>query len=178
MMIINSIKPDKFNADYQRLMALIYSVQKYHQTALEHINKAIQLRPFFSQLYWERSQIYRIMGESEKSLKDIRQAHRLSPSSKMVLEGMAVWFAKNIQYDSTIFYAQKLIYADSTRANGYYLLAKSYALTGDLTRARENLDILHRFIENDSSLVAKYEEVDSLINNIDTSPIDNNSDNN
>jgi len=152
--IIEKIGADKFDASYQRVMARLYYKLGDYDKALEHIEKTIQLRRYFSEIYWERAMIYLEQGEHEKVFADLRKGLQLNESSPAVIEGMA--FAHNFfkNYDSSIYYAQKLIDADTAIAAGYFWLAKSYFTMGFLDSAKMYADRCAEYMESDSAIAA------------------------
>ena len=66
-------------------------------------------------------------------------------------------------YDSCIFYARRTIAVDSTFAQAYFWLSKSFVLTGNIDSANKYKDIYSGFVENDTTLRPNLEFLESLI---------------
>jgi hypothetical protein len=73
-------------------------------------------------------------------------------------------------YDSSIYYGERLLGLDSTRVTIYYSLALAYATNGDYIRADSLVEKFSEFIENDSGLTARYEQLIQMINNLKQRP--------
>jgi tetratricopeptide (TPR) repeat protein len=93
-------------------------------------------------------------GRHEKVLKDLRKGLQLNETSSSVLEGLA--FAHNFfkDYDSSIYYARKIIEVDTLEPAGYFWLAKSYFMTGNIDSARFYADQCADYAASDTVIAA------------------------
>ncbi len=125
--ILLSVEPNKFDASYQRALSRLYTLQGDYKRALEHIDWTIELRRYFSQVYRERAMVYLNLNQHDKVFKDLRKAYQLDDSSIVILEGLTYVHTFYKQYDSCIYYAERMKYVDSSLPIAYYWLDNAYA---------------------------------------------------
>ena len=142
--MINKIRPNKYNADYQRLLGMLYFKRGDFSKAIDHYNMALQLRKYAAAYYGERARIYLRMKAYRKALDDLNSGYRLNRSEKSVLLGLSMTYLQIGKYDSCIVFSRALIEVDSCNPDPYYLLAKSYAKRG---QKRIALIYIDKFIE-------------------------------
>ena len=73
--MLRTIVPNKYNADYHRLLARFMFSSGDYTGALDHINKAIQLRKYWVEHYMERARIYYQMEEFDLAYQDLIKVH-------------------------------------------------------------------------------------------------------
>lgn len=161
--VIRTIKPNRFDGDYQGLMARFYSLQGENIKALEYINNAIQLRRYNSEYYAERAWIYIGMNDYDQAYDDFRHGYSLNNSSLFVMEGMVFLFDKEKKYDSSAYYAQKMITIDSTQAIPYYFLGKAAIAGRRFQLAREYINSSLEFAGDDSALIKQLNDLEAII---------------
>lgn len=124
--IIKSLRPDRFDADYQRVQGRYYYMTGNNIRALEYLNKAIQLRKYNSTYFWQRAMIYIGLEQVNRAIDDLQNGYYLDNSSLRVLDGLSYLYYSVKQYDSSIYYAEEMVRIDSGQLGAYYLLANSY----------------------------------------------------
>ena len=162
--IIRSLKPNKFDADYQRVQGRYYFISGDNIRALEYLNNAIQLRQYNSLYFWQRAMIYVGLSQNDKALGDLKHAYDLDNSSLRVLDGLAYLYYSVIQYDSSIYYAKEMIRIDSSQLGAYYLLANSYYKLKYYNDAYQNA---RHFIDKTEGTNIYNQQRELLINMID-----------
>ena len=161
--VIRTIKPNRFDGDYQGLMARFYSLQGENKKALEYINNAIQLRRYNAEYYAERAWIYIGMNDYSQAYDDFRRGYSLNNSSLFVMEGMVFLFDKEKKYDSSAYYAQKMKAIDSTQAIPYYFLGKAAIAGRKLQLAGENINNGLKFAAGDSALIKQLNDLKAIV---------------
>jgi tetratricopeptide (TPR) repeat protein len=136
--IIKSIKPDKYDGDYQRIWGRYYYMQGNYVKALEYLDRAVQLRAYNSLYSWQRAMIYIGLSKNDKALDDLKNAYDLDNSSLRVLDGLSYMYFSSKQYDSSIYYAKEMIRVDPAQIGAYYMLANSYYGLKDYNAALQN----------------------------------------
>jgi tetratricopeptide (TPR) repeat protein len=168
--LIAGLREDKYDPSYQRILARYNYMKGNQEQAMEHIDKAIQLRPYYAELYWERGLIYLAQKQPEKFLRELRKGYKLDNRCFVVLDGLAYVNYMLGQYDSSIYYGEKLLALDTSRVAVYYSLALAYATNGDYARADSMVKRFSSFVENDSGMAARYEQLIQTINNLKQRP--------
>jgi predicted Zn-dependent protease len=163
---IKLIKPNKFNPDYQAMMAIYNHSIGNDNKAMEHADKAIQLRRYCSRYYNLRAKIKLRQGHYYGAVGDFKHCMYLDKEDKVSIMSIASIYLGLGQYDSCICYANKMNKHDSTSADPYYFLAKSYALMGDLAKAEENYNRLLKYTKGDSSYLKIQTEINELLNEL------------
>jgi len=142
--ILNRIKQNKYDGDYQRVWGRYYYLRGDLNKALKYLNRAVQLRFYNSYYHWQRAIIYIGLSQNDKALDDLLRAYDFDNTSLRVLDGLAYLYFSAKQYDSSIYYAKEMIRIDSSQLGGYYLLANSYLKLKDYRGAYQNA---RQFIE-------------------------------
>jgi len=166
--LIPRLRQDKYDAGYQRILARYNYLQGNLDKAMEHINRAIQLRRYYAELYWERGVIYMARKEPEKFLKELQKGYRLDNNCIIVLDGLAFMNYSLGNYDSSIYYGEKLVGLGSARASIYYSLAMAYAANGEFNKADSMVAEFAEFVAKDSSLAGRYDELIQAVNGMKT----------
>jgi len=136
--IIGSIKPDKYDGDYQRIWGRYYYLRGNYVKALEYLDRAVQLRAYNSLYYWQRAMIYIGLSKNDKALDDLKNAYDLDNSSMRVLDGLSYMYFSAKLYDSSIYYAKEMVRVDPGQIGAYYMLANSYYNLKNYNAARQN----------------------------------------
>lgn len=158
------IKPDRFNADYHRLMADIYSLTGRQAEAAKEMAMALQLRPRAPVYYYDMARISFLLHEYEKAGEYLYTGYGLAPEDKIFFEGLSYYYLMaTSHYDSSAKYAHLWRNADTSQPSPLYYLAKAYALDGNRKMAELYYDSLMMLPQNDSSIVRKQIEVGKLL---------------
>jgi tetratricopeptide (TPR) repeat protein len=161
--LIDEIEPDELDPSYQRIMGRYNFLKGNLDSALTYINKAIDLRSHAARYFLERARIRFTRGEGLLALDDLREAYRLDRTDLQVLDGLAFVYSATEQYDSTIYYAGKMLEVDSLVPVAYYWLARSYALKGDIGQASNYAERYYQFNLTDPAFLANKKELAELI---------------
>jgi len=122
---------DKFDADYHHLKGVYYLKHGKFRKALASLDSAIMLRDQFGVYYHQRAQAYAALQDFDRSLEDMHRAYRYDPDNKLINASLAGLFITKEQYDSSIYYAKRLLGIDSSEALAYLYLSKASALKGN-----------------------------------------------
>ncbi len=160
---LESAKPNKFEAEYHRTSARLSCMRGDLDKALTQINNAIQLRRYCKEYYWERGMIYMEMNKPHEYLNDLRRAYKFDTTVLLILDDLTFIHAYLEQYDSSIYYGEKLIAKDSSRAHIYYSLGMSHVSISDLEGAEYYNKLFGNLIEGDSTLIAMQKELEASI---------------
>jgi len=165
--IIGSIKPDKYDGDYQRIWGRYYYMQGNYVKALEYLDRAVQLRAYNSLYYWQRAMIYAGLSKNDKALDDLKNAYDLDNSSMRVLDGLSYMYFSSKQYDSSIYYAKEMVRIDPSQMGAYYMLANSYYNLKNYEAARQNAEYFIEKTEGTSIYNNQREQLLNMIDQID-----------
>jgi len=167
-LILSSVKPNKFDASYQRALSRLYSLQGDYERALKHIDWTIELRRYFSQVYRERAMIYLNLNQHDKVFRDrdLRKAYQLDDSSIVILEGLTYVHTYYKQYDSCIHYAERMKHIDSSSPVAYYWLANAYAQKQNYDSAKYYVNECTVRIGEDSILAVGLNNLRKQIDNL------------
>ncbi|MCP4704247.1 MAG: hypothetical protein GY865_06535, partial [candidate division Zixibacteria bacterium] len=162
--IMALVEPNKFDASYQRALSRLFSLKGDYHRALKHIDWTIELRRYFSQVYRERAMIYMNLNQHDNIFKDMRKAYQLDDSNIIILEGLTYVHTYFKQYDSCIFYAQRMKYVDSSLPIAYYWLSNAYALKNNYDSANYYINKATIRIGEDSILAVGLNNLQRQIN--------------
>ena len=166
--MLKSARPNKFEAEYHRTSARLSRMKGELDKALTQINSAIQLRRYFNEYYWERGMIYMKMDKPREYLNDLRRAYELDTTVNLILDDLTFIHGYLEQYDSSIYYGEKLISRDSTRAHIYFSLGMSYTSLKNLGRAEYYNRLFADLTEDDSVLTAMQKALEAAIRQLKT----------
>ncbi len=152
--ILRTVEPNRFDASYQRALSRMYVLQGDYINALKHIDWTIELRRYFSQVYHERAMIYLNLNRHDEVFRDLRKAYQLNDSSVVILEALAYVHSYYKQYDSSLHYADKLKYVDSSIPISYYWIAGAYLQMNNYDSALYYANESALRIEKDTVLAA------------------------
>ena len=158
------MEPNIFDGYYQRVTSKIQYYQGNYGEAMESINRAIQMRRYYSDIYGDRAKIYIALGDNEEALKDLKHGYHLDNSSRYILDGLIDLCFRMQIYDSCVYYAGKRLIIDTNYWHAYFMIAKSYYMTGDLDSAQYYVDRCIEYIDEDSSYIRHPKELQRLIN--------------
>lgn len=161
--LMPTIKGDKFDADYQRLLSMYNLYGKRFDKALFHIDNAIQLRKYAWPYYQTRALIYSSQKKYDKAATDLQIANVLNPDFIDIVSGLGYLYDRLSLLDSCILYANKTMNLDSTFRQSYFWLSKSYALKNVKDSALKYKEIYAEFAANDSTLKPFLELLENVI---------------
>jgi tetratricopeptide (TPR) repeat protein len=156
---VNAIPPDKYSARYHNLLSSTYFHNKEISKALEESNIVISLNNYNAIFFYNRANIFWALRQPDSSLVYLQHGYKLDNRNLRILEGLAGTFLFRNQPDSSIFYGEKLITFDATGSIGHYFLTKAYALTGQITLARQKFDEYIRLGKNDPNYNSRRQEL-------------------
>jgi len=161
-----SAKPNKFEAEYHRISARLSRMRGNYDEALTQINKALQLRRYSNEYYWERGLIYMDMGQPQKYVNDLRRAYKLDTTAVVILDDLTFINSYLGNYDSSIYYGEKLLALDSSRAHIYYSVGISYISLKNLEQAESYNKLLLNLNSPDSTIMAMQKDLESAISRL------------
>lgn len=133
--LIKSIDPDKYSSNYHNLLSMFYLYTNNFEGALEESQMALQLRQYDPLLMCNHAMILSTMNRDVEAAAALTRAYRLDSTNMVILEGLATTYMKSARVDSVYKYAQKMTLKDSAYSASYFILAKTYAMTGDNEKA-------------------------------------------
>lgn len=137
-------QPKHFDA--LQFLGAIYADQRQYKSAYILLTKAMELRPDFAQVYGNRSNVLREVGEFQLALADIEKAIELLGDNvdfAIFLNASAVCQGMN-DYEQSLTYCDKAIAVDPSDPRGY--INKGNALT-ELHKPDEAIEAFTRAIE-------------------------------
>ena len=164
LLVIQTLRPNEFDGDYQRILSRYYFIRGDYDKALKHINYAIDLRPSAPEYRGERAGIYFSKNEHDRAFDELRRGYKLDPKNPFILQVMTSAYPHFEQYDSSIYYGEQLLIMDKASPETYYYLALSYAGRDNIEQARYYLAKYSEFVKDDSTLLPYYKKLESLIN--------------
>lgn len=162
--LLRSIDPDKYSAIYHNLLSMMNLYTDNYDEALAESKKALQLRQYDPLLICNHAMILSTMERNDEAAAALARAYKLDSTNMVVLEGLATVYMKIINVDSVYRYAMKMIEEDSTKSAAYFMLAKTYALTGSYDKARACYEKFRIFGSDAPYFDTKCTELDALIN--------------
>ncbi|MEW5922947.1 MAG: hypothetical protein AB1746_03080 [Candidatus Zixiibacteriota bacterium] len=162
--ILRSVDPDKYSAIYHNLLSMLNLYTDNYDEALAESKKALQLRQYDPLLICNHAMILSTMERNDEAASALKRAFRLDSANMVVLEGLATVYMKSANIDSVYRYAMKMIAKDSTKSAAYFMLARTYALIGDLDNARIYCDRFKAIGTAGPYFEAKCSELEALIN--------------
>jgi len=161
--LMQSIRPDNNSPIYHNLVSLLNLYQGNNEKALEESKIALQLRQYDPLLMCNHAIILAAMERHEEALETLKRAYTLNNSSRVVVEGLATVYMELGIPDSVRHYGLRLMEIDSTATVGYFMIAKSYARSGDTANARPFYDKYINLGWNDMYYDSKCAELRQLL---------------
>jgi tetratricopeptide (TPR) repeat protein len=141
------------------LMSSMYFYDNEISKALEESNIVIALNNYNVTFFYNRANIFWTLRQPDSSLVYLQQGYELDKCNLHILEGLTGTFLFRNQPDSSIFYGEKLIALDTAGSIVHYFLTKAYALTGQMTPARQNFAEYLRLGKNDPNYNSRRQEL-------------------
>jgi tetratricopeptide (TPR) repeat protein len=114
--------------------------QVEEKSELDEINEQIASNPGSSNGFFRRAKYYAKMGEYALSLDDINRCIQIDPEVDFInLEKAKILMAQG-RFSDAILYADIAVDKNPEYFEGYVLLGKLYFISGDYSKAFENLD--------------------------------------
>ena len=167
---LSLLKPNKFDAEYHRMLAKLAYLKADYPKALSRIEAAIQLRPYYFEFYCERGKIYSAMGYPEKFIENYLIAYQINESAPLVLNGLAFMYSFIEKYDSSIYYGEKMLEVDTTNPQTYLSLGISYIMRLDLEQARKIISRYEILAKDDTTLINSKNELINLLKSVEEDP--------
>ena len=135
---------DPYSAEAYNLRGIIYLRMGDYRKAIADMKQSIELAQYDARTQVNLAQAYYNIGRPDSMWIYLRRALKLNPASGQVLQGFAMAFLGQGQYDSAYVYGLQTIQADSTISNGYLAAVVSSYRAGNMARARKYLG---RFVD-------------------------------
>ena len=109
--------------------------QGHYESAIRAFDKAIQLNPTFSVVYYSRGYVYGELGQHERAIQDYDQAIRLDPSHAEAYGNRGLAYALLGQYDRAVQDFDKTIQLHPSYAADYGNRGYAYGQLGQNAEA-------------------------------------------
>jgi tetratricopeptide (TPR) repeat protein len=126
-----TIKPLRFFANYHDMLSNLYRHAGDQDRALEEYGKVISLQRYNHNVWLNRARTLIALRRFDEAVPDLRKALHLHNNSLTVFDGFATIHLYQEQWDSTIYYSEKMLKIDSTSFAALYFLAVAYQYLGD-----------------------------------------------
>lgn len=80
--------------EYLYTRAACYLLDGNNEKALEDMNRAVKIWPYYADVYTKRAFAYNFIGEKKKAIEDLEEAKRQRPGSSKDYDRMAAFFHK------------------------------------------------------------------------------------
>ena len=120
-------------------------------TALKKYTTAIQLKPNNALLYFYRSRVYRLLGESSKALADSSQFIKLAPENAFAYNNRAFNYNPE-EYDKAIVDYTQATKLDATSVDAYVGRGGIYKQQGEYDKALADYDKSIKLEPNNTSV--------------------------
>ncbi|MBQ9827064.1 MAG: tetratricopeptide repeat protein [Lachnospiraceae bacterium] len=128
----------------------VYILKEEYDQAFEHIDKAIELDPDLANAWYLRAELYRDMGQNEKSMADFKVYQGLADADPVIVSTLASDFENAGDDETAISCYTKAIDSPETFTEHLYVdRARCEARSGDLKRARKDLEKYFTLTEED-----------------------------
>ncbi len=135
--LVATIKPLRFFANYHDMLSNLYLHSGNYEKALKEYGKVISLQRYNHNVWLNRARSLIAMKRYDEAFSDLKQSLHLHNNSIFVFEGFATVHMHLKNFDSTIFYSEKMLEIDSISYSAYYFLAVSYRYLGDSQKMAE-----------------------------------------
>jgi len=165
------VKPNKFLAGYHNILGGVYYLRGAYKNALEESDMAMQLEPYNSTTHCDRSMIFAGMKMYDSAQYWLESSYRLYDGNPFVLGSLAWLHFRAHNYDSSEFYARKLVSLNEYGGPGNYWLAKLSAVRRDRTGFEKYFEAYRRDGVSDESYqnrVAELGEIAKALEKIGT----------
>ena len=116
----------------------IYSRMGQHEKALADFQKAIELDPFNSDIYFKRALTYMQLHEYDKAIEDFNLCHQADPANADVINNRGVCYLRSGHFQSALDDFNKAILINSANPSYYVNRATVYYKLGRLVEARQD----------------------------------------
>ena len=131
-----AIALDPTNAGpYYNLSTIYADVDNNIEGAIELLNKALELSPYFSKTYNKLGQIYLLKGENEKAIDLLNKAVKLNPDDPEIYHNFGYVYVQSGYPDKGEEMYLKAIEVAPNYAPAYHDLAIIYTQSGDYAKA-------------------------------------------
>lgn|SRR5487761_2310694 len=132
-----SSAPQRAEKEYQEGMRLMTPGQ--YLGAIGHFNRALEIRPRYPQVYLERANAHRMLGETDPALADYQAAVNLNPSAVPAHNGIAMIYLERHDNARAIEELTQSINLQPT-TDAYYQRGQIYESQGDHRKAVDDYD--------------------------------------
>ena len=115
--------------------AAMQSMLGQHEKAFEKLNKAIELKPDYTEAYTNRGVIYGQKGDHDRAIKDFNKAIDLKPDDMAAYHNRGVAYGSKREFDRAIEDFNKAIDLDPNNAEAYRNRGAAYI--GRVKNARQ-----------------------------------------
>lgn len=107
-------------------------------TAIESYNDFLKLQPKHVKTIYNRGRCYQELGQYEKALRDFTRVIEIDANSENALLSIGQEMYRKEDYESTIFYGDKVLQRDPNNAMAYYLKGRAKHKQGLIRDALHN----------------------------------------
>ena len=108
------------------------------EEAINHYNKAIRLKPYYADAYYNRGNAYTKLGQYQRAIEDYNEAISLKPDYANAYSNRGITYAALSQYQRAIENCNEAIRLKPYYADAYNNRGIAYAKLGQYQRAIEN----------------------------------------
>ena len=135
-----TVKPLRYFANYHDMLSNLYRHAGDQDRALQEYGKVISLQRYNSNVWLNRARTYISRRKFDLALYDLKQAYHLHNNSLNVFDGFATIHLYQKNWDSTVYYSEKMLAIDSVSYSAHYFMAVSYQYLGNTSKYIEHKD--------------------------------------
>lgn len=130
-----AIRQDAKNANAWYGKGTICHLRNKENEAVEYFDKAISLNPQLALAYYERGACHKIIGQTDKALKDMHEADRLLPNANVIKIIEASYMTDYSHHQDAISLLTQVIDADPSNSMALSFRANYFHSSGQVDAA-------------------------------------------
>jgi tetratricopeptide (TPR) repeat protein len=130
-----ALKYDAVNPDAWHLLGVLLGARGQAADGIEHLQRAISLRPDFAVAYNNLGNAYRACRQSNEAISAYRKALLIRPDYAAALNNLGCILKAPDQLAEAVAVLRRVVALDPDYAEAFYNLANVYVATGALTEA-------------------------------------------
>jgi tetratricopeptide (TPR) repeat protein len=163
------------NSDVNHLTGVVAYQLGHHESALEHLHRALARRPDIPELHDALGVVYRAAGRSNEAIASHERALRLQPDSASAHNNLGVLLAEQGQIDAAVAHFEEAARLEPDSAEAHYNLGRALAeqdrveqavdhcrraikLRPDYANAYNNLGVLLKQLGRNDEAIEHFEE--------------------
>ncbi|UCD93572.1 MAG: hypothetical protein JSU69_07320 [Candidatus Zixiibacteriota bacterium] len=147
--ILNAVTPNKFSSDYHNLLGSIYLREGNYEKAVDELEDAVQLQKYNPNLLSNLALAYANHNQLNRSYEALKRGYKLDRRHAGIVRGLADYHLLCSRFDSALYYAERLVSADSTRIVGYFMLARIHIKKADMQPAKKYIGLYLKYGKSD-----------------------------